>query len=163
MKKIGEFAWILALLLLTLPLTMPRVYRIYRTAVVIPRFEAQEGAILRAINRFHAERGHLPAELSELVPEFLRSTSLKFGDWPFLYRADEDGEAILTTEVPSRWAGRPARRICRSKPGRETVCTYHFICRSKGTVSYLTEPVSSAALQGSWLSLLPNDPCVAPG
>jgi len=162
MRKLNALFWIAGLLLLTMPFTMPLLFRGNRSLFVIPRFEEQEAVILDAIERYHRDQGYPPPHLSDLVPAYLPASSLKFAGWPFQYGRKEDGTVILSSEVPTRWSPWVAKRVCRSTPSGPPACAYHIVCGPRPGATYLTEPVTVAALQRGVWALAQTDPCDPP-
>ncbi len=64
---------------------------------------AQAEQIVEACRAYETERGHLPAELSELVPEYLPSLPVSFGviaRKAYYYSAPEDGSSARFMYTP---------------------------------------------------------------
>lgn len=152
-------------MLLSLPCSTWVTFRFYRTTIQIPReradFEKQEADILAAIRTFQADHNVPPERLSDLVPDYLRLSSLEDDNWSFQYGRDDDVRFALSSEVPSYWFGWPARRVCNSESEESVSCSYHYVCGFKMAATYLTDPISPDEAQQKPLAINQTNPCTS--
>ena len=138
--------------------------RLYRTAIQVPReratFERQEEIILGAISAFQIDHDSNPAQLFDIVPNYLSMPSLENDNGSFQYRLGEDGNFVLSSEIPTRWFGWPIRRVCRSGPNKNISCSYYFVCGLGRRGQYLIELPSPNNWPKNLFVVNQMNPCV---
>ncbi len=120
----------------------------------------QEEIILVAISAFQIDHDLSPAQLFDIVPDYLSISSFENDQFSFQYRQGEDGNFVLSSEIPSHWFSWPTSRVCRSGPIKYISCSYQYVCDLGRRGQFLAESPSPDNLLKNLFVIKQTNPCV---